>query len=72
MVTTQANKILMNLQKLPIHNVSDNKTPLAQPEATQEDDDNSFDSTVDDFIAAFQKLGNGRSKAKDLLRQKLA
>ena len=62
----------MNRQKLPIHNVLDKKTPPTQPEAIQDDEHNAFDSTVDDLIAVFQKLGNGRSKAKDLLRQKLA
>ena len=61
----------MNRQKLPIHNVSDKKTPPIQPEAIQDDEDNAFDSMVADLIAAFQKLGNGRSKAKDLLRQRL-
>ena len=72
MFITQASKILMNRQKLPIHNVSDKKTPLIQPEAIQDDRENASDSTVDGLIAAFLKLSNGRSKAKDLLRQKLA
>ena len=59
MVITQAGKILMNRQKLPVHHVAEEPPRPSAPPPQDEDDGVDFANihNVEDLISAFQKVG---------------